>query len=233
MNIFALPGTPEFAENVARNNQRNMWRATNPTSIDGGIGAVPGSPEFRAMTMRSTVRQRRLDIVAAGRTRQRILANVEASRAAREASRIDLPGLGPVSPQVREIIGQNLQQRRLKPPPSMSSGTTGISQSTKNLSEGTNRIVNKMFTARNANYMGLGLMGAGGLSAYRNTRDGNYGRAALGAGAAYAGFQLYRNPSLAANMANKLVTQQSAKAGQLGMLKNVAAKVSAAANAIR
>lgn len=84
------------------------------------------------------------------------------------------------------------------------------SRSTKNLTKSSAQgIIDSMFTKRAAEYMGMGAMGVGAISAFNNARDGRYGRAAMGVGMSVAGYHLYKNPNMAAGLANTLLGRAS------------------------
>jgi len=102
-------------------------------------------------------------------------------------------------------------------------GRTGLGSAVKNMGERDTNIISSMFTHRQAQWSGVGLMGVGAISAVQNARDGRYGRAALGAGVAGAGYYMYKNPHLAANMANKLLSRTGgAQTKLVGLAKSAA-----------
>lgn len=90
---------------------------------------------------------------------------------------------------------------------------------------GAQALIDSVFTHRASTYLGLGLMGVGGMSAFNNARDGRYGRAAVGAGVAAAGYTFYRNPAGAARMAKNLVSKAGGASTKVAGLMQAAGDV--------
>jgi hypothetical protein len=72
-------------------------------------------------------------------------------------------------------------------------------------------LINSEMAHRFAKGIGIGAMGFGALGAFNNMRDGRYGRAAIGAGMAYGGYRLFKDPRIVEQMANKLLNFNTTK----------------------